>query len=248
MQRTLLSPRDRAGSIAAVLAVHAGILLALLNAQGRTAPLRDEAPPIETFDVLPPEPPPPPVVEEKPRPRQDREEGAAAPPNKISQATPVEAPKPIVVLPAIPPITTSPTPREGTDATQGAAVPGPGTGAGGSGTGTGSGGSGSGTGGGGGGQVPTRPTVVESTKLTSRDYPREVIRAWPRRGAVFTAVRVQLDGRATDCKVNRSSGNPVVDQWTCRLIEERVRFRPATDDRGQPYVSWYGYIQSAVNF
>lgn len=245
----MLNPRDRAGAIAAVVLVHAGIAIALLNAQGRGLSAREESPPIDTFDVLPPEPPPPPVVEEIEQERMPEEEGAASPPNIRSEATPVEAPEPVIKLPKPPPIVTSPTPREGTEPTQGAApVPGPGTGAGGVGTGTGSGGSGSGTGGGGTGQAPTRPTVVESTKLTSRDYPREVIRAWPRRGAVFTAVRVQLDGRATDCKINRSSGNPVVDQWTCRLIEERVRFRPATDDRGQPYVSWYGYIQSAVNF
>ena len=90
--------------------------------------------------------------------------------------------------------------------------------------------------------------MIPSTTLTGRSYPREVLRAWPRGGRVFVAVRVQLDGRATDCRVNRSSGNAIVDQWTCRLVEERVRFRPAIDGEGRPYVRWYGYIQAPVNF
>ena len=60
---------------------------------------------------------------------------------------------------------------------------------------------------------------------------------------MFVAVRVQVDGRATDCKINRSSGVGAIDQWTCRLVETRLRFRPATDDRGRPYVAWFGYIQ-----
>jgi protein TonB len=85
--------------------------------------------------------------------------------------------------------------------------------------------------------------VIEATKLTSRDYPREAIRAWPRNGRVFVAVRVQLDGRATDCKINRSSGNPGIDADTCRLVMAKVRFTPARDERGRPYVDWYGYVQ-----
>jgi protein TonB len=85
--------------------------------------------------------------------------------------------------------------------------------------------------------------VIERTKLTSRDYPPEAIRAWPRGGRVFVAVRVQLDGRATDCKINRSSGSPGVDADTCRLVMAKVRFVPARDEQGRPYVDWYGYVQ-----
>nr|WP_294168829.1 energy transducer TonB [uncultured Sphingomonas sp.] len=257
MQRSVLSPRDRTGAALAVLLVHGALALLLLNASGQVGePPRGE-PPIETFDVI--EPPPPEPLQPPPPPEparadetaeaQRKEEGAAAPPNIRSEATPVVLPEPAVTLPQARKVVASETPARGTDATQGAApVPGPGTGAGGSGTGTGSGGSGAGTGGGGTGQAPRRPSVIQSTTLTGRDYPRAVLRAWPRGGRTFVAVRVQLDGRATDCKVNRSSGNEVVDQWTCRLVEQQVRFRPATDERGQPYVSWYGYVQAPVNF
>ncbi len=125
------------------------------------------------------------------------------------------------------------TPNTGSDRTQGASnVVGPGTGAGGIGTGTGSGGSGSGTGGGGSGGIATRPSVVRG--ITNRDYPNEVSRYWPRGGAVFIAVRVLPNGRATDCKINRSIGIPAIDQWTCKLVEERAVFRPATDVNGRP--------------
>ena len=99
-------------------------------------------------------------------------------------------------------------------------------------------------GGGGSGGQGTRPALI-TPSLTRRDYPDEVSRFWPRSRDAFVAVavRVQLDGRGTDCKINKSSGVPAIDQWTCRLVETRLRFRPATDDRGRPVVAWYGYVQ-----
>jgi protein TonB len=255
MQRSVLSPRDRTGAAAAVLLVHGALALLLLNASGKVGELPSQTVPIETFDVIAPVPPEPlqPPAAPPPEPAETDDgaeaEGAAAPPNIRSQATPVVLPEPAVRLPQAPRVVASETPAQGAEATQGASpVAGPGTGAGGTGTGTGSGGAGSGTGGGGGGQAPRSPSVIQSTTLTGRDYPRAVLRAWPRGGRTFVAVRVQLDGRATDCKVNRSSGNEVVDQWTCRLVEQQVRFRPATNERGEPYVAWYGYVQTPVNF
>ncbi|MBA3667820.1 MAG: energy transducer TonB [Sphingomonas sp.] len=178
---------------------------------------------------------------EQPKPK--KEEGAASPQNIKSKATPVAAPKPPIVLPIPQPIPVSPTPNTGNEPTQGASpVPGPGTGAGGSGTGTGSGGSGSGSGGGGIGGIGTRPRLA-SPSLTGRDYPGELRRIWPRGARVAVAVRVQLDGRGTDCKINLSSGIPAIDAETCRLVETRLRFRPATDESGRPVVAWAGYLQ-----
>lgn len=234
----------------AVGLVHAGILLAVLNLGGVSIGERDPEQPIQAFDVLDPLPPPPPVTEQVPEEPAQREQGAASPPNLESQATPVVVPPPRVELPRPTPIVASETPAQGAQATQGAApVPGPGTGAGGAGVGTGGGGSGlgPGSGGGGGTRPATRAQVIASTQLVGRrDFPREIQRAWARRGPVFTAVRVQPDGRATECKVNRSSGDPLIDQWTCRLIEQKVRFRPATDEQGRPVVSWYGYVQEPI--
>jgi protein TonB len=246
MYQPQLTRRDRAMTIFLVVAIHVALAFALINL---SQPLRDKLPEevVEIFDVTEP-PPPPAIVEELPQPedaKPQREEGAASAKNIESKATPVVAPKPPIQLPIPQPIPVTKTPNTGSDSTQGASnVVGPGTGAGGVGTGTGSGGSGSGTGGGGTGGIATRPSVVRG--ITNRDYPDEVARYWPRGGAVFIAVRVLPNGRATDCKINRSIGVPAIDQWTCKLVEERAVFRPATDANGRPVASWYGYIQREV--
>ena len=243
-----LSRRDRLATFTMVGAIHVVLAFALVNL---SQPLREKLPEdvVEIFDVI--EPPPPEeevVVEQIPAAQEDSpeaQEGAASPENIRSQATPVVAPKPPIALPIPPPMPVTQTPNTGSERTQGASDrPGPGTGAGGVGTGTGSGGSGRGTGGGGSGGVATRPSVVRG--ITNRDYPDEVSRYWPRGGAVFIAVRVLPNGRATDCKINRSIGIPAIDQWTCKLVEERAVFRPATDANGRAVAAWYGYIQSEV--
>jgi protein TonB len=239
------SPRDRVATFAMVVLIHGALAFALINL---SPPIRDRLPEevVEIFDVT--EPPPPEeevVVQQIPAPSEDaprEEEGEASPENIRSRATPIVAPRPPIQLPIPQPMPVSPTPNQGSETTQGASsVVGPGTGAGGVGTGTGSGGSGSGTGGGGSGGIATRPAVVRG--ITNRDYPEEVARYWPRGGAVFIAVRVLPNGRATDCKINRSIGVPAIDQWTCKLVEERGVFRPATDSSGRPVAAWYGYIQ-----
>lgn len=246
MYQPQLTRRDRAATIILVVAIHVALAFALVNL---SQPLRDKLPEevVEIFDVTE-APPPPVVVEEIPQPedaKPEREEGAASAKNIESKATPVVAPKPPIQLPIPKPMPVTKTPNTGSESTQGASnVVGPGTGAGGVGTGTGSGGSGSGTGGGGTGGIATRPSVVRG--ITNRDYPDEVARYWPRGGAVFIAVRVLPNGRATDCKINRSIGVPAIDQWTCKLVEERAVFRPATDANGRPVASWYGYIQREV--
>jgi protein TonB len=242
------STRDRIATLSAVLLIHVTLAAVLINiSPDARRQLPQEV--IEIFDVT--ETPPPPeetIVEPIPAPQEDapkEAEGAASAENIRSQATPVVAPKPPIQLPIPPPMPVTQTPGTGRDRTQGASnVAGPGTGAGGTGTGTGSGGSGAGTGGGGSGGQGTRPALI-TPSLNRRDYPDEVARFWPRGRDAFVAVavRVQLDGRGTDCKINRSSGVPAIDQWTCRLVETRLRFRPATDDRGRPVVAWYGYVQ-----
>ena len=50
-------------------------------------------------------------------------------------------------------------------------------------------------------------------------------------GMVFT---VGANGRVTSCTVTRSSGVPELDSLTCRLIQQRFRYRPSTDRYGRP--------------
>ncbi len=245
MYRPALQPRDRAVTVVLVVAIHAALGFALLHAGGQLDSVEEDI--TQIFDVA--IPPPPPIVEQLPEPEQakpKREEGAASAKNIESKATPVVAPKPRVVVPATPPVVASPTPNQGAAPTQGASDVGPGTGAGGAGTGIGSGGSGSGSGGGGFGNG-FGPRLASRT-LTGRDYPRDLRRIWPSGARVLVAVRVQLDGRGTNCKVNQSSGIAAIDAETCRLVETRLRFRPAVNGRGEPYVAWYGYMQFPVNF
>lgn len=94
-----LKTRDKSGAIAAVIAIHAVLLFAFLHISGRMN-LADPQSVLQVFDIT--ETPPPsvsdvPEVELKQKPKA--EEGAASPKNKKSEATPVVAPKPTVVLP-----------------------------------------------------------------------------------------------------------------------------------------------------
>lgn len=227
-----------------VAAIHAGLLYAFLNLSGPLPDLvRSEA--LQVIDILrpppPPPPPPPPLRQERAKPKA--QEGAAAPKNIESKATPIVRPQPRVALPVTPPVNTAPVPDTGVQPTQGASpTPGPGTGAGGTGTGTGGGGAGNGSGGGGGGGVAVRPALVRG--ITNRDYPVAIQRNWPRGGQVFVRVRVEANGRPSKCDVMRSFGDPAIDQWTCSLVMNRATFRAATDNRGQPVSAWFGYVQS----
>jgi protein TonB len=111
---------------------------------------------------------------------------------------------------------------------------GPGTNSG-AGVAAGSGGGAGGQGSGPGGGAATPPQRVAG-ELTNADYRR----ARPPSGAAGTVVvefRVRADGGTDSCRVIRSSGFAVFDQATCRLIEQRFRFRPARDATGRA-IDW----------
>ncbi len=55
---------------------------------------------------------------------------------------------------------------------------------------------------------------------------------------------IEASGRVSGCRISRSSGDAALDSTTCRLIEARFRFRPATNARGEPVASPYGWRQS----
>jgi periplasmic protein TonB len=248
MYRSDLGAKDKGGAIAAVVAIHAALLFALLNMSGRMdLPVAQAVMRVFDIDELkppPPPPPPPPPQRQQSKPRD--KEGGAAPPNIKSEATPVVAPKPEVVIPPVPQIAASETPRQGTAPTQGAApVTGPGTGAGGVGTGTGSGAGGSGPGGGGDGGAAYPPRLLTPT-LRGRDFDQQLVRSWPRGGDVFVGLRVLPNGTVSECKIFRSSGVGAIDSEVCNLAHQRFRFRPALNRNGQPVASWFGYRQAAL--
>jgi periplasmic protein TonB len=175
------------------------------------------------------------------QPHTARKQGAASPPNL--RAHPVEIVAPPPVLPPISvPVVTASKAGQGSDPSAGAStVAGPGTGAGGVGTGSGSGGDGDGDGDGGG---DTPPRLIKG-RLRNSDYPAAAGEAGVS-GTVSVRYVVETDGRVSDCEVTRSSGSPLLDETTCRLIRERFRFRPSLDAQGRPVPaaivenhSWY---------
>ena len=214
---------DRAGTTALVALIHVGLGYAFLNLSGTMRVIeRQIIPRLIDVDVLPPAPPIVEVPLEKENPRRRK---APPRPRTSRAATPVAAPKPKIELPVPPPILITETPRVGSDPDiRRGAVRGPGTGAGGIGTGTGSGGSGSGTGGGGSGQG-TRPVLLTPTSMAGATIRAKCFAA----GRVWPGVRalcVDVVGHPYNCNVDRSSGDPMVDQWTCSLVVSRLASVP----------------------
>lgn len=242
MYRPVSSPRERAATVSAVVLVHVGLALALLNLSGTVRlPTPDEL--TQLIDVTA-EPPPPPIVEIVPETaRPKKREGAASAKNIDSQATPVAAPKPVIVVPTPQPIIASPTPAQGAQPTQGASdVVGPGTGAGGSGTGTGSGGAGSGDGGGGNGLAVVR-TRLATRPLTRRDFSPDMLDRWPRGRPVQMRFRVDAEGRIIQCIVDFGTGDQQLDATVCATAQARLRFYPGLNRDGQRVADWAAYGQ-----
>ena len=208
------------------------LLLAALLAMGRAmAPTLPDAPglPAMAFPLPQPSAPPPPAVHAAPAP-------AAAAGLAGEHAVPraVIAPPPLVQL------TQPPAPQvaaTGTANTSGLRADGTGPGAGTAGSGGGNGAGGAGQGGGG---APL--AQIAGSIDSAKDYPRAGRDARIGHSALI-AFTVGVDGRAHDCHVRESSGDPDSDAITCRLALERFRFRPATDAAGQPVEHLYGWRQ-----
>ena len=212
---------DRAKAAVAALIVHVAIGTAFLTGLV-TNISRPRSEVLQTFDVRDP-PPPPPIVEVDEEPAPTGDPGEAG---KKAEPTPIVAPEPEIVVPSKPPVAVAPVPGRGAAPSAGAATAGAGTGAGGTGMGRGGGG----TGGTGAGFTPAR----RISKIPDREYRRFVAASGMRRGSVAITVKVNTDGRASDCRVMRSSGNSGADSLMCELTVRYVRFRPARDPQGSP--------------
>ena len=223
---------DRAKAALGVAAFHGLLGYALLVGLGANLPpaVSDD---LKIFDIA--STPPPPVERTAaPHTSHRKREGAASPPNLRAKATEIAAPVPAIRLDIPPPVIAAPTPFSGNDPTLGAAaVKGPGTGSGGQGQGTGSGGRGSGEGGG--GDDGTPPRWIKG-HIHDSDYPRAAYEAGIG-GSLYVRFTVGVDGRVGRCLVLESSGNADLDETTCRLIQQRMRYEPARDERGRPVPS-----------
>lgn len=221
---------DRAKALTGVLIVHAAISAVILSGLNVTS-VNHAVESLKTFNVVeapppPPEPPPPPRAEES------APKDKAAPANIRSRPKPVVTPR--VLLPKKRPRMRGP---RGEDRTAGASdMAGTGTGAGGQGSGYGGGGSGGS--GSGRGYTPAQ----RIGKIPDSEYRRIVAVSGRPSGIVGLTLKVNTDGRASNCRVARSSGNPSVDALMCGLALRYVNFRPARDPQGRPVaqdMTWY---------
>ncbi len=232
--------RPRWGTLALVALLHvlaiAGLIRAFAPDLSATMIERAGSLVSVTFSTPPPPPAPEPVPSPQPDPAPD--EGQAAPEAPRATPRPIAAPEPVIVLPR--PVVAPPVASTGTANEAGAGERGAGTGAGGEGSGTGSGRAGSGRG----GMAVSPPVKIAGDINDARDYPvppggREI-----RRGHhVIVHMTVGTDGRAQDCRIIEPSPDPEADRITCRLAEERFRFRPARDEEGNPVAAPYGWRQ-----
>ena len=82
-----------------------------------------------------------------------------------------------------------------------------------------------------------------SGEIRAGDYPAES-RALRIGDYVIVALTVGVDGRVRACRVHRASRDAAADAITCRLAQERFRFRPATDAAGHLVEAVFGWRQS----
>ena len=218
---------DRAKAIAAVIAVHLALAIAIVTGLNVSV-VTQAVERLKTFDIRQPPPPPPvPPPQPRPRPKQAKlEEGAAG---KKANPSPVVAPRPRLPVPS--PIPAARIAGTGSGITAGAANYGTGTGAGGSGTGRG-----------GGGTDYSRFTPARLVRNLSRGDYRQIVAGRLPAGRAMVSLRVEPNGVPSNCRVVRSSGDSGVDSGLCPLIVQRLRFRPALDDQGRPVAYQLQYV------
>ncbi|MFT3978173.1 MAG: energy transducer TonB [Sphingomonas bacterium] len=88
-------------------------------------------------------------------------------------------------------------------------------------------------------------TAPANARMNNRDnYPPEALKhGWE--GTVSIHVKVGADGTVKECQVSQTSGHDVLDNAACRIFLTRVRYRPATNERGEPIDS---YTDTKVNW
>ena len=81
--------------------------------------------------------------------------------------------------------------------------------------------------------APARAKANLASYVTDGDYPDSAIRAGEQ-GRVRFLLDVGVDGLVTGCTILESSGSPILDSTTCRIMRARARFTPARNSKGVP--------------
>ena len=81
------------------------------------------------------------------------------------------------------------------------------------------------------GQQMGKPSVI----IHSERFPEGLL---PIKGSATVSARIGKDGTVIRAEMQRGTGNPVWDFQICRLVQKRWKFKPATDQHGQPMESY----------
>ena len=213
------SPRERVYALAGVVAVQLALAFALLN--GLRVDLVRSGEIVSRLIEVTLSPPPVPPTPPAPAKAQSDRHTASAPKAEPKRPGGSPGPQPAHAPPSVTPVVTV---RPSVAPSGGGTGTGPALG-----SGSGGGVGGEGYGGDGGG------TDLEQIagEITPRDVPRHLREAGIG-GTVGFVFTVGVNGRVTRCAVTRSSGVPELDALTCRLVQQRFVYRPATDRYGRP--------------
>lgn len=74
--------------------------------------------------------------------------------------------------------------------------------------------------------------------VTTNDYPSRALRE-EQEGVTTVRLTIDASGNVTGCTVTGSSGSSMLDDATCRNMQRRARFNPATDRQGKPTSDTY---------
>ena len=85
------------------------------------------------------------------------------------------------------------------------------------------------------GAAPECPAAPRAPRTAGSNpvYPAEALRQ-RMEGTTGFAIDVSIDGCVVACRVEESSGHPLLDEQTCPVLLERARFRQEVDAAGNP--------------
>lgn len=91
-------------------------------------------------------------------------------------------------------------------------------------------------------QQEIKPTPLNGPQdwVLSDDYPAAALSEGVQ-GTTEVLLNVDVGGKVTGCMVTASSGSAVLDEGTCIVLRERVKFKPAVDKRNRPVKSIWAH-------
>ncbi|RYY36583.1 MAG: energy transducer TonB [Sphingomonadales bacterium] len=84
------------------------------------------------------------------------------------------------------------------------------------------------------GRPPAPPNGAQW--FTYKDYPKAARKA-KMHGRIGYALHLSDEGCPTKCEIVSTSGYPLLDIETCKLLMRRARYSPALDAEGKPIAS-----------